>query len=156
MRLQKVFPELLAKSLISYGSCQFPTLGFVVERYKDIQNFIPEKFWKIKGTKNNCNPFNKYCYLLLIYIFIVLVHHKIENLDVEFAWQRGRLFDELFCKILYERCQENLTAIVLNVTKKPKSKWRPVPLDTIVSNLMCKILNIINTILFIIYNFKFN
>lgn len=49
MRLQKVFPEVLAKSLISYGSCQFPTLGFVVERYKDIQNFIPEQFWKIKG-----------------------------------------------------------------------------------------------------------
>lgn len=53
MRLQKVFPEILAKSLISYGSCQFPTLGFVVERYKDIKNFIPEKFWKIKGFKNN-------------------------------------------------------------------------------------------------------
>lgn len=49
MRLQKVFPEILAKSLISYGSCQFPTLGFVVERYKDIKNFIPEQFWKIKG-----------------------------------------------------------------------------------------------------------
>lgn len=49
MRLQKVFPEVLAKSLISYGSCQFPTLGFVVERYKDIKNFIPEQFWKIKG-----------------------------------------------------------------------------------------------------------
>lgn len=49
MRLQKVFPEVLAKSLISYGSCQFPTLGFVVERYKDIKNFIPENFWKIRG-----------------------------------------------------------------------------------------------------------
>ncbi|XP_025202861.1 DNA topoisomerase 3-alpha [Melanaphis sacchari] len=107
MRLQKVFPEVLAKSLISYGSCQFPTLGFVVERYKDIQNFIPENFWKIK------------------------VHHKIENLDVEFSWQRVRLFDEVLCNILYERCQENPTALVLKVTKKPKSKWRPVPLDTI-------------------------
>ncbi|VVC35662.1 Hypothetical protein CINCED_3A013138 [Cinara cedri] len=107
MRLQKVFPEVLSKSLISYGSCQFPTLGFVVERYKDIQNFIPEQFWKIK------------------------VHHKIENIDVEFAWQRIRLFDEICCRVLYERCQENPTAFVLKVTKKPKSKWRPVPLDTI-------------------------
>lgn len=53
MRLQKVFPEVLAKSLISYGSCQFPTLGFVVERYKDIKNFIPEQFWKIKGILFN-------------------------------------------------------------------------------------------------------
>jgi len=55
-------------------------------------------------------------------------------LDVEFSWQRVRLFDEVLCNVLYERCQENPTALVLKVTKKPKSKWRPVPLDTIVSN----------------------
>ena len=50
LRLQKVFPETLKETLISYGSCQFPTLGFVVERYKAIQEFIPEQFWKIKGS----------------------------------------------------------------------------------------------------------
>lgn len=66
-------------------------------------------------------------------MFCAIVHHKIENIDVEFAWERVRLFDELFCKVLYERCKENPTALVLKVTKKPKSKWRPVPLDTIVS-----------------------
>lgn len=49
MRLQKIFPEALSDKLISYGSCQFPTLGFVVERYKQVQAFIPEPFWKIKG-----------------------------------------------------------------------------------------------------------
>lgn len=27
LRLQKIFPEVLAEQLISYGSCQFPTLG---------------------------------------------------------------------------------------------------------------------------------
>lgn len=66
--------------------------------------------------------------------FFILVNHKIGELDVEYSWQRVRLFDELFCRVLYERCQENSTASVLKVTKKPKSKWRPVPLDTIVSN----------------------
>ena len=30
LRLQKRFPDALAEQLISYGSCQFPTLGFVV------------------------------------------------------------------------------------------------------------------------------
>lgn len=57
-------------------------------------------------------------------------------LNVEFVWHRVRLFDELFCRVLYERCQEIPTAYVTNVTKKPKSKWRPVPLDTIVSNIL--------------------
>lgn len=50
LRLQKIFPESLANQLISYGSCQFPTLGFVVERFKAIQAFIPETFYKIKGS----------------------------------------------------------------------------------------------------------
>lgn len=49
LRLQKIFPECLSNQLISYGSCQFPTLGFVVERFKAIQAFIPETFFKIKG-----------------------------------------------------------------------------------------------------------
>lgn len=40
---------MLAEQLISYGSCQFPTLGFVVERFKAIQAFVPEVFHKIKG-----------------------------------------------------------------------------------------------------------
>lgn len=53
---------------------------------------------------------------------------------MEYSWQRVRLFDELFCKVLFERCLENQQARILNITKKPKSKWRPVPLDTIVSH----------------------
>ena len=48
MRLQKKFNSL-QQQLVSYGSCQFPTVGFVVERYKAIENFVPESFWKIKG-----------------------------------------------------------------------------------------------------------
>ena len=50
LRLRQVFPEALADQLISYGSCQFPTLGFVVERYKQVQAFVPEPFWRIKGA----------------------------------------------------------------------------------------------------------
>jgi len=49
LRLQRRFPRHLANQLLSYGSCQFPTMGFVVERYKAIEEFIPETFWKIKG-----------------------------------------------------------------------------------------------------------
>lgn len=33
---------------ISYGLCQIPTLGFVVKRYLDIQNFHREFFWTLK------------------------------------------------------------------------------------------------------------
>ena len=34
-------------NIVSYGPCQFPTLGFIVDRYKKIKDFVPEKFWSI-------------------------------------------------------------------------------------------------------------
>lgn len=47
LRLQKVFPTQI-DNLVSYGSCQIPTLGFVAQRYKEVENFISQTFWKIK------------------------------------------------------------------------------------------------------------
>ncbi|XP_077396561.1 DNA topoisomerase 3-alpha isoform X2 [Festucalex cinctus] len=107
LRLQKIFPQSLANQLISYGSCQFPTLGFVVERFKAIQAFIPEIFYKIK------------------------VLHEVEVDTVEFGWKRYRLFNHTACLVLYQICMEDPIATVTSVTSKPKSKWRPLPLDTV-------------------------
>ncbi|KAL9957422.1 hypothetical protein ACROYT_G039055 [Oculina patagonica] len=84
LRLQKVFPNVLSDNLISYGSCQFPTLGFVVERYKQVQLFVPETFYKIK------------------------VSHEVEDTKVDFNWKRGRLFHRLPCLVLYQICLEEL------------------------------------------------
>ncbi|KAM8824210.1 DNA topoisomerase 3-alpha isoform 1-T1 [Synchiropus picturatus] len=107
LRLQKIFPASLANQLISYGSCQFPTLGFVVERFKAIQAFIPETFYKIK------------------------VLHEVDEDCVEFSWKRNRLFNHTACLVLYQICMEDPRATVVAVTSKPKSKWRPLPLDTV-------------------------
>ncbi|KAM7352037.1 topoisomerase 3-alpha [Cochliomyia hominivorax] len=107
MRLQRLFPEKIANKLISYGSCQIPTLGFVAERYKEIEAFVSEPFWKIKVT------------------------HTIDDLTVEFLWARNRLFDKQACEDYYLLVIANPTATVESVTVKPKSKWRPTPLDTV-------------------------
>eukprot|EP00794_Sanderia_malayensis_P009161 gene9161-10134_t len=107
LRLQKRFPEVLSQQLISYGSCQFPTLGFVVERYQQIQNFISEPFYKIK-----------------------VIHSK-DNERVEFSWERGRLFHERVCRMFHNMCLQRPQATVVSVTSRPKSKWRPVALDTV-------------------------
>lgn len=54
LRLQNVFPAKIVNNLVSYGSCQIPTLGFVAQRYKEIERFIPQGFWKIK--REYCLP----------------------------------------------------------------------------------------------------
>ncbi|XP_019609294.2 DNA topoisomerase 3-alpha isoform X1 [Rhinolophus sinicus] len=107
LRLQKIFPEVLAEQLISYGSCQFPTLGFVVERFKAIQAFVPEIFHKIKVT------------------------HDHRDGIVEFNWKRHRLFNHTACLVLYQLCMEDPRATVVEVSCKAKSKWRPQALDTV-------------------------
>ncbi|XP_054082911.1 DNA topoisomerase 3-alpha isoform X2 [Zeugodacus cucurbitae] len=107
MRLQRLFPEKIADKLISYGSCQIPTLGFVAERYKEIEAFVSEPFWKLR------------------------VLHTIEDLTVEFLWARNRLFDKAACEDYLLLCLADPKAKVEDVTTKTKHKWRPTPLDTV-------------------------
>ncbi|XP_012057921.1 PREDICTED: DNA topoisomerase 3-alpha-like [Atta cephalotes] len=107
LRLQKVFPNILGDLLISYGSCQFPTLGFVVERFLAIDRFKSEPYWKLKVMDDR------------------------EGISVEFKWVRVRLFEKMPCQIFLDICLEQPEATVEKVTCKPKSKWRPLPLDTI-------------------------
>ncbi|KAK1129739.1 hypothetical protein K0M31_019453 [Melipona bicolor] len=107
MRLQQVFPRSLADMLISYGSCQFPTLGFVVERFLAIERFKPEPYWKLK------------------------VMDIRDDISVEFRWARGRLFEKLPCEVFLDICLKQPKATVLKVLSKPKNKWRPLPLDTV-------------------------
>lgn len=76
----------LDSSLISYGPCQTPTLGFCVQRHDTIQTFKPEPYW--------------------------CVHASIKtNDDQEFSldWQRVRSFDRevanLFLNLIKDQKQ---------------------------------------------------
>ncbi|RWS07211.1 hypothetical protein B4U79_07604 [Dinothrombium tinctorium] len=103
---QRLF-SAIQNLLISYGSCQFPTLGFVVERFKEIENFIPQKFWYIS------------------------VKHNREKKDVNFRWHRVRNFDEKIVLALYTKTLQNPIAKVVDVSSKTRKKWRPTPMDTV-------------------------
>lgn len=65
-------------------------------------------------------------------MFIFLVSHTVKEITTEFAWKRVRLFDKNACEAILDICKENPNAKVELVESKPKNKWRPVPLDTIV------------------------
>lgn len=93
--------------VLSYGPCQFPTLGFVVERYWEIQAHEPEEFWTI-----NCS-------------------HNSEEGTASFSWIRGHLFDYTCAITIYEMCVEEPTATVTKVRQQEKLKYPPYPLSTI-------------------------
>ncbi|CAH8540395.1 unnamed protein product [Schistosoma turkestanicum] len=107
LRLRRVFPQALSDQLISYGSCQFPTLGFVVERFREVDQFVSEPFWRIVVTVSR------------------------NEKTTEFQWQRGRLFDQDCCRAYCEHLHQNRYGQIIEVIKRPKTKWRPTALDTV-------------------------
>lgn len=107
LQLKNKFQELQDTKVISYGSCQFPTLGFVVDRYQRVKDFKPEMYWKIELSV------------------------KKDNIPVNFTWKRGHLFNQHAVFILYELCVENPRCTVTSVNARPTSKWAPLPLTTI-------------------------
>ncbi|GLB05326.1 DNA topoisomerase [Aspergillus tubingensis] len=108
----KPLSAALQDTIISYGSCQFPTLGFVVDRYLRVKNFKPETFWGIK------------------------VMHTRGDIKVNFLWKRVHLFDRAAVTVMLERCLMAKKAKVTKVTQKPTSKWRPLPLTTVDLQMM--------------------
>lgn len=92
---------------ISYGACQFPTLGFVVERFLKRKNFVPEKFW-----------------------YIDCVVPKDEQ-QVPLKWDRGKIFCKLSCFALYASILDDPLAIVMDKKEKRIPKYKPEPLATV-------------------------
>ncbi|KAI0256361.1 DNA topoisomerase [Lactifluus subvellereus] len=107
--LQPLFQQI--SGVVSYGPCQFPTLGFVVSRFDQVQAFKPEKFW---------------------YIYLALNHDLTGNQEeTPFTWSRGHLFDFSVSYAIYVGVLEDNLARVTKVTKKNTKKWKPLPLTTV-------------------------
>jgi DNA topoisomerase III len=115
LRLQRKFAGM-RDQLISYGPCQYPTLGFVVERFLEVEGFVPENFWKIVVRYEGEAP---------------SASGAQQKLTCEFLWSRNRLFDQYVCGLLYQLCLDKPQATVTLVLKKPAVKYKPKPLTTI-------------------------
>ena len=87
------------------GPCQFPTLGFVVARFNQVQAFRPETFW-------------------YIYLAIKKREGRGPEKEVVFSWDRGHLFDQDIALLLYQSAlARQRGVIVTKVTNKNTEKW---------------------------------
>ncbi|CAH1786482.1 unnamed protein product [Owenia fusiformis] len=98
----------LDSTLISYGPCQTPTLGFCVERHDKIQSFKPEPFWVLQAL-------------------ITIEANRSLTLD----WDRVRMFDKDVAQMFLNVVKGIDKAVVTSVTKKEKVKQRPLALNTV-------------------------
>lgn len=140
LALQRRFAKLAEQGSgpVSYGPCQFPTLGFVVARYEQVQAFVPEAFW---------------------FVYLALARPRLresgddddgkakdgdkvfkggrggrkggrggkegsgEEETTEFTWRRVRLFDFGVSLALYEHVLSNPLARVTKKSSKGTKKW---------------------------------
>ncbi|KAI1901120.1 hypothetical protein AGOR_G00056930 [Albula goreensis] len=98
----------LDSSLISFGPCQTPTLGFCVERHDKIQSFKPEAYWVIQAK-----------------VF------KGKESPVTLDWDRVRVFDREVGQMFVNIAKTSREARVESVSKKEKAKQRPQALNTV-------------------------
>ncbi|XP_023245675.1 DNA topoisomerase 3-beta-1 isoform X2 [Copidosoma floridanum] len=94
----------LDASLISYGPCQTPTLGFCVQRHDEIQTFKPDPYWVLQSS---------------------------DGLDIVLSWSRVRSFDKEVANIFLSIVKEFDQATVLSIQSTEKSKSRPIALNTV-------------------------
>ncbi|XP_008546120.1 DNA topoisomerase 3-beta-1 [Microplitis demolitor] len=98
----------LDASLISYGPCQTPTLGFCVQRHDEISTFKPDPYWMLQVT-------------------IKLS----DSLDLVLNWDRNRLFDKEVANSFLNLVKEHNEATVVSVQNTEKIKPRPIALNTV-------------------------
>ncbi|NEY19836.1 DNA topoisomerase III [Bacillus ginsengihumi] len=88
---------------LSAGRVQTPTLSLILDREKEIQTFVPRKFWTIQASIGT----------------------------VQLNWEKNgekRIFDEQDAKHLLDALEGN-KAKVVQITRKEKQEAQPLPYD---------------------------
>lgn len=99
----------LDSSVISYGPCQTPTLGFCVDRHDEIQSFTPETFYTID---------------------MCIICGK-NNIQLNLNWNRQRIFDQQTIELFYSLLQKEKFLTCISSKSKEDKKVRPKALNTV-------------------------
>lgn len=97
----------LNNSVISYGPCQTPTLGFCVQRHDEILRFKSEKYWKLDAKV------------------------RLGRATASLEWGREGVFDNEVGHLFLATVRDEKTAKVEGVSEKQRSKAPPIALHTV-------------------------
>jgi DNA topoisomerase-3 len=99
----------LDSSLISFGPCQTPTLGFCVARHDVITKFQPEPYWVLDVTARKSGG----------------------GSAIKLEWERVRVFDQEVAALFHDLIKGVPEAKVIDVERKERSRSRPAALNTV-------------------------
>lgn len=105
------------------GPCQFPTLGFVVDQYERVRNFVAERFWFIAVSHQRNLPAAGGAGNAIAIDLEDEGGGDGQKISVDFKWRRNHLFDFNTALVLFEGCVESPEAEVTNVNSRPTKKW---------------------------------
>lgn len=105
--------KLDSTKVISFGTCQFPTLGFIVDAWKKHVSHQPEPYWFIQPTLS------------------------VEGNKYQVKWDRKYLFCKLSTVAILSSIMDNPICRVTSVVEKPKTNNKPLPLSTIELQKRC-------------------
>ena len=97
--------QRLGKEFLSIGRVQSPTLALLVNREKEIINFVPKTFWKIIATLKKQQTFN--------------AEHK-----------EGQFWEEKQVKDIFSKIKSSKEATIKKVDKKIQKEYPPSPFNT--------------------------
>jgi DNA topoisomerase III len=149
----------LDSKLLSYGPCQTPTLGFVVQRHIEIQNHVPEKYYEISlllslnnnaGDKNSNNDVvndeeddDKDDEFKMAGEGVNVLDNgdgssssgrsniKRNHNEIQLKWVRGRCFDTNASSLFFSRCLESFSVNIVDIEVSEYKVKKPLPLNTV-------------------------
>lgn len=95
--------------VLSFGPCQFPTVGFLVRRHWEQQGFVPEDYFTI----------------------------KVAHAETKFHSSRGAIYDQVAATLVYDDMLNQAAVVegkgtITSVNQRPTHRRPPVPLATVV------------------------
>ena len=122
--------RLPGKGLVSYGPCQSPTLGFVVQRWLEKQSFVSQPWWTLGLSYTG--PAAAAASPGALASLAPPGLQEEAPVTALFTWSRGHLFDHVATACLFvQACRSGPVARVIQAHQRPGSRWRPLPLTTV-------------------------